>query len=129
MVTSSNPLGLQPLPLYFPCGKHMGRKGHHPRGYHREAKTRAKHARRARNCIASAYPKKGNLLRHKSIRLACKIYVLMYLCLKTNILIPIKFCHIFADTIQLCPYSRLMKMRLQNCVRTCSNKWSKKPVA
>ena len=23
---SSNPLGLQPLPLYFPCGKHMGRK-------------------------------------------------------------------------------------------------------
>ena len=26
MVTSSNPLGLQPLPLYFPCGKHMGRK-------------------------------------------------------------------------------------------------------
>ena len=26
ILSSSNPLGLQPLPLYFPCGKHMGRK-------------------------------------------------------------------------------------------------------
>ena len=51
ILSSSNPLGLQPLPLYFTCVKHRGRKGHHPRGYHR-------------------------------IRLACKIYVLMYLCLK-----------------------------------------------
>ena len=28
ILSSSNPLGFQPLPLYFPCGKHMGRKGH-----------------------------------------------------------------------------------------------------
>ena len=26
ILSSSNPLGLQPLPLYFPCGKHRGRK-------------------------------------------------------------------------------------------------------
>ena len=41
-------------PENFPCGKHRGRKGHHPRCYHREVKTRAKHARRVRNFIASA---------------------------------------------------------------------------
>ena len=46
MVTSSNPLGLQPLPLYFPRGKHMGRKGHHAYGFHREVKTRAKYGLR-----------------------------------------------------------------------------------
>ena len=28
VLLSSNPLGLQPLPLYFTCVKHMGRKGY-----------------------------------------------------------------------------------------------------
>ena len=43
ILSSSNPLGLQPLPLYFLCVKHRGRKGYHARGFYREVKIRAEH--------------------------------------------------------------------------------------
>ena len=59
MVISSNPLGLQPLPLYFPCVKHMGRK---------------------------CYPLRVLLLRHKNIRNIFFVYEillsLLSLCLR-----------------------------------------------